>query len=250
MGMTHLAKRVHPAVLVAVVVGLAIVASIAAQPAGANSGYKHGPAQACSSCHPGGDTNVKPTNAKCTACHTGGFAAVGSNTCWTCHTPGQNMSTVQTAAGCAAGVAGAGCHGTATKHVGATLKGGCTSCHGTVVSATKPDGSSHHVVSYTVKPALSLALSATKIKRGKTVTAKGIMHRVAMGGRVTILVQKKSSTGAWKKLRTKVVTSTPLEKYSWKYKPLKKGSYRMRASVPASGKILAGKTPYRKFAIK
>jgi len=250
MGMTHLAKRVRPAVLVAIVVGLAIAASIAAQPAGAYSGYKHGPAQACSSCHPGGDTNVKPTNAQCTACHTGGFVAVGSNTCWTCHTPGQDMTTVQTASGCAAGVAGAGCHGTATKHVGATLKGGCTSCHGTVVSATNRDGSSHHVASYTVKPALSLALSATKIKRGKTVTAKGIMHRVVTGGRVTILVQKKSSTGAWKKLRTKVVTSTPLEKYSWKYKPLKKGSYRMRASVPASGKILAGKTPYRKFAVK
>lgn len=250
MGMTHLAKRVRPAVLVAIVVGLAIVASIAAQPALAIGDYAHDGATACSSCHDGAPSAATATNAKCITCHTGGFVAVGSNTCWTCHTPGQNMSTVQTAAGCAAGVAGAGCHGTATKHVGATLKGGCTSCHGTVVSATKRDGSSHHVASYTVKPALSLALSATKIKRGKTVTAKGIMHRVDTGGTVTILVQKKSSTGAWKKLRTKVVTSTPLEKYSWKYKPLKKGSYRMRASVPHFGKILAGKTAYKKFAVK
>ena len=142
--MTHLAKRVHPAVLVAVVVGLAIVASIAAQPAGANSGYKHGPAQACSSCHPGGDTNVKPTNAKCTACHTGGFAAVGLNTCWTCHTPGQDVSGFKTPTGCADGVSRPGCHADPAPHVGSTLKNGCTSCHSVTTSAANPSNSSHH----------------------------------------------------------------------------------------------------------
>jgi len=63
-------------------------------------------------------------------------------------------------------------------------------------------------------------------------------------------VQKKNSSGVYKPLLQKVVTSTALETYSWKYKPLKKGSYRMQASVPASGKILAGKTAYKAFVVK
>jgi len=67
---------------------------------------------------------------------------------------------------------------------------------------------------------------------------------------VTIKVQKKNSSGVYKPLLQKVVTSTALETYSWKYKPLKKGSYRMQASVPASGKILAGKTAYKAFVVK
>ena len=247
MGMHHQAKRVHAAVLVAIVVGIALVAAVAAQPAAAYNSYQHGGA-VCANCHA-----PDPTNASCTGaatCHTGGFTAVGPNTCWTCHTPGQDMSGVQTAAGCATGAAGATCHNTATKHVGATLSGGCTTCHGTVVSRSNPDGSAHHVAVYTVKPALSLTLSATKILLGKTVTAKGIMHRVTTGGAVTIKVQKKNSSGVYKPLLQKVVTSTALETYSWKYKPLKKGSYRMQASVPASGKILAGKTAYKAFVVK
>ena len=245
MGMHHQAKRVHAAVLVAIVVGIALVAAMAAQPAAARPAYEHGGA-VCATCHDSG-----PTNATCTtSCHTGGFTAVGSNTCWTCHDPGKSMSTFQTPSGCATGVGDASCHGSTTKHVGATLGGGCTSCHSVVSGATNPSNSAHHVTSYSVKPALSLTLSATKILLGKTVTAKGIMHRVTTGGTVTIKVQKKNSSGVYKPLLQKVVTSTALETYSWKYKPLKKGSYRMQASVPASGKILAGKTAYKAFVVK
>jgi hypothetical protein len=230
---------------------LAIVTvfGIAAQQAlaKADGSYTHGGAS-CSSCH-----SPALTNDSCTACHTGGFVAVSSGapkTCWTCHTPGQSMSTVQTASGCASGVGGAACHGTTAKHVGATLPGGCTSCHSVVTGATKPSNSSHHVVSYTVKPALSLSLSATRILLGRTVTAKGVMHRVIKGGTVTITVQKKNLAGVYKPLLKKVVTSTALETYSWKYKPLKKGSYRMRSSVPASGKIRAGVTAYKTFTVR
>lgn len=250
MGMTQLAGRARLGVLVAVVVGLAIVAAVAAQPAAAFTGYKHGPAQLCSSCHPNNDTSVALTNATCTGCHSGGFEAVGSKTCWTCHTPGQDMSPVQTSAGCATGVAGLACHGTATKHVGATLKSGCTSCHSVATGAAAPSNSAHHVVSYTVKPALSLALSATRITLGKTVTARGIMHRVVTGGIVKVRVQKKNSAGVYKTLLTKSVVSTALETYSWKYKPTRKGTYRMQASVPLSGRILAGKTVYKTFAVR
>jgi hypothetical protein len=252
--MIHLAGRARIAALMAIVVGLAIAAAVVVQPALAydhptTDTFKHGTATLCGSCHPVTGPTDPRTNDLCTQCHTPGFAAVGSKTCWTCHLPGQDMSTVQTAAGCATGVAGAGCHATATKHVGATLNGGCTSCHSVVSSSTNPSNSSHHVVSYTVKPALSLAVTPAKIALKKTVTAKGIMHRMVTGGTLTILVEKKSGA-AWKKVTAKVVTSTALETYTWKYKPAKKGSYRMRASVPASGKILAGKTVNKMFTVK
>ena len=256
MGMHHQGKRMYAAMLVTIVVGIAMLAAVAAPPALAghpdSDSYKHGTAQSCTSCHssPSGPSGV-PTNALCTTCHTN-FVAVESNNCWTCHTPGQDMSTFKTAGGCATNVAGAACHNTAVKHVGATLNGGCTSCHSVTTSATNPSNSSHHVVGYTIKPALSLRLSATRITRGKTVTAKGIMHRNVTGGVVTIKVQKKNSSGVWKPLLKKLRPSTLAEKYSWKYKPLKKGSYRMQSSVPAAdnGKILRGKTAWKTFKVR
>jgi len=247
----HTSRRSRSLVVLLLALAIVTVFGIAAQQALAYSAYQHDVA-VCVNCHPSG-TATPPTNAECTACHTGGFVAVSSGapkTCWTCHTPGQSMSTVQTASGCASGVGGAACHGTTAKHVGATLPGGCTSCHSVVTGATKPSNSSHHVVSYTVKPALSLSLSATRILLGRTVTAKGVMHRVIKGGTVTITVQKKNLAGVYKPLLKKVVTSTALETYSWKYKPLKKGSYRMRSSVPASGKIRAGVTAYKTFTVR
>jgi hypothetical protein len=251
MTKTKLTGTARVVLLVVVIALVALAAAVAAQPAGAYTGYKHDGAQSCIDCHSTGDNNVPPVNADCTAsgCHTGGYTALNSSTCWTCHTPGQNVSGFKTASGCASGVGGASCHGSATKHVGATLNGGCTSCHSVTTSATNPSNSSHHVTGYSVKPALSLKLSATKIKLHKTVTATGIMHRVTKGGTVIILVQKKRGS-AWKKVTSKVVTSTKLETYSWKYKPAKKGSYRMQASVKASGKILAGKTVYKTFVVK
>jgi hypothetical protein len=136
-------RRLAP--LASVLAALFVLLAVAAQPAGAYNGYKHGTATSCTSCHSTGDTNVPPADADCTAsgCHTGGFASrqtAGTvRTCWTCHDPGQDMSAVQ-GSGCAS--AAAGCH-TNTPHYGSNALT-CTSCHGTVVSASDPDGSAHH----------------------------------------------------------------------------------------------------------
>jgi hypothetical protein len=124
---------------VVVVLLVLAVSAVTAGSAGAYSSYKHDGATSCASCHPGGDTNVIPTDASCTACHTG-FASrsvSAARTCWSCHEPGQDMSTVQTGAGCAAG-----CHG-ATPHLGSNLQA-CTSCHGVTQSATDRGTSAHH----------------------------------------------------------------------------------------------------------
>ena len=253
MGMIHKSKGTRLALLVAFVVSVAIVAAVAAQAAQARGSYEHDGATSCAQCHTV-DTGTPPTNAQCTAsgCHTGGYTALDQRTCWTCHTPGQDVSGFKTPTGCADGVSRPGCHADPAPHVGSTLKNGCTSCHSVTTSAANPSNSSHHVVNYTIKAALSLKLSATRITSGKTVTANGIMHRNATGGVVTIKVQKKNSSGVWKPLLKKLRPSTLAEKYSWKYKPLKKGSYRMQSSVPAAdnGKILKGMTAWKTFKVR
>ena len=138
-------RRVVLAALLALVF-LAVLAATA-RPAAAYSSYKHKTATSCINCHSTGDTNVPPVDADCTAsgCHTGGFVArqtagASTRTCWTCHDPGQDMSSAQ-GAGC--GAAAAGCH-TGTPHFGANMQNCTTACHGVVQSGSNPGTSAHH----------------------------------------------------------------------------------------------------------
>jgi hypothetical protein len=142
MRMTNVHQGRRLALLGLLALAMLAVLAIAVQPAAAFSSFKHKTATSCNDCHSTGDTNIPPVDADCTAsgCHTGGFVSRSTTTarnCWTCHDPGQDMASVQTASGCA----NATCH--ASKHFGSNMAG-CTSCHGTVVSGTNPDGSAHH----------------------------------------------------------------------------------------------------------
>lgn len=242
-------KNGRRALLVALV-GVALLALFAAvaRPAAAvsNGDYNHGGAT-CTNCHP----PYPPTDDKCTACHTGGFVSSPnsstSRTCYTCHTPGQDMSTVQTAGGCATGAAGAACHN-APGHVGSATKG-CTSCHGKATAFNAPDGSRHHVKDALVSGLITLKLNKTRVLFGTKITASGLVKPIAAGG-VKVLLQRKNSSGVWVKITTKTLTGTLANTYKWIYKPLKKGSYRMRASVLATSDTRAARTAYKAFAVK
>jgi len=384
---------------VAVVVLALLVATLAliwATPALAQLDYVHDTASLCSSCHPNGDTGTTPTNAACTACHTG-FAAPTGFTCWKCHTPGVAPGTTQ--ADCT-GV----CHewsapdtygATATphpvtQHLGSNLES-CSACHSVSASATDPDGSPHHaggalpapptcttchasppvdsapsphpayvtsvscatchagmsphptavatptvtltastgatgatyraisqgvagspVVlpglatatpaatgtpatmsgtvmngtaplaaatvylqvqatgggvfsllgtaktgatgSFTftepVKASLTLKLSGASITLGKSVTAKGVLRPVSLAKtKVNLLAQRKVGK-KWAKAATKSVVSSSTGAYSWKYKPSKRGTYRVVASVPKSTLHTAATSPTRTFKVK
>ena len=72
------------ALLAAIVLALAFTAP----PASAYSQWAHDGATGCS-CHDQGT----PTDATCTACHTGFKSYPGMN-CWSCHAPGQDTSTL------------------------------------------------------------------------------------------------------------------------------------------------------------
>lgn len=251
MGKSFLKSRIGLLLLVAVIaVG---VFAVIAGPASAFQSYKHGGA-VCANCHPNG-TSTPPTNAQCTACHTGGFTALtvagsakATGSCWGCHTPGQDMSAVKTPAGC--GSAAAGCHstGAAAPHVGTTTTN-CLTCHGTTVSHTNPGTSPHHVAGVTAKPVLTVKLSASSVKVKKSINASGLAYTGPAASNVTVTVQKQSGA-KWTKVTSKVVTATSAGAWSYSYKATKAGSYRVLTTTPAVTGVTAGSVPSKTFKVK
>ncbi len=254
----HPGRRVALALALVTLVALALLVAFGAvpQPASALIGYQHG-GTSCGSCHTGSSYGDPVLDASCTTCHTGGFTTpAGSGfTCASasgCHSPDQDMTTVQTAAGCSTGAAGAACHN-GPAHVGSTVKT-CTSCHGVVASATAPGQSNHHVASPKITALLTIKV-ATSVKVRKTIKATGLARAVTPTYKVKVLIQKKNSRGKWVKITTKsAAPKATTSAWSVSYKPLKKGSYRMQASVPAAtgavGSVAAAKSVYKNFRVK
>ena len=106
------------------------------------------------------------------------------------------------------------------------------------------------------EPPLTLKLSGLKhgaMKLGKRVTAKGMVTRSAVAGpagdKVKLTVQKKKRT-TWVRVKTVKRTITAGGAYSWKYKPARKGAYRMLATVLMSVKQGTAGTGWRTFRVK
>jgi hypothetical protein len=60
-------------------------------------------------------------------------------------------------------------------------------------------------------------------------------------------VQKKSGRWVTVKTKSRLISATGTNR--WEYKPLKKGSYRMRAQVAKTARHTAAKTVWRKFKV-
>ena len=241
MGNAHVLRgRLTFGIIVASLAALAVVAALAvtAGPAAAQSGWKHGTATSCSSCH----TEALPTAANatiaCSTCHTGFTASLKGATpanCTTCHTPGQNLTAVKTndvTGGCGAASSAAGCHANAG-HIGSTPTT-CVSCHGVTVDTTDPGQSAHHktaVTDVTVQALLTIKTSASKVTLGKKVTVSGLAKSVTPGYVVSVVIQKKGTT--WKTIATKPATwNQAASSWTLSYKPTKKGAYRFQAKTP------------------
>jgi hypothetical protein len=228
----------------AVVVGLGVVA----QQASAISAYQHGGA-VCANCHP----PTPPTNAKCTAsgCHTGYVVPRATLRCWTCHTPGQNMTPFKNNAACTAT-----CHmpgGATSTHVAHADGRGtdCTaSCHPLTVSFNTANGSPHHKASAVITTTVTLKVVPTSIKLKKTVTAAGVVTPSSLvGSNVSLTVQRKSGA-KWIKAKAGAAPIVGPGAYSWTYKPLKKGTYRMQAAIKATGDYAASTSKRVTFRVK
>ena len=156
--------------LIGVLAVLALLALAAAVPrqAPARASYLHGGIEDCETCHMNAHTWWVPTNEHCLTCHTGFQVRRKQLLCWTCHTPGQDMSQARSDAACTSA-----CHlpdGTTVTHTAHPDKpGACTSCHPVSASPSDPAGSPHHTIPAPILGGFSPASGAA----GTAVTLTG-----------------------------------------------------------------------------
>jgi hypothetical protein len=102
-------------------------------------------------------------------------------------------------------------------------------------------------------PTLTLKLSGLKsgaLRLGRSLTASG---RVAPSrfarSKVKLTVQRKKGT-KWVTLKPVTRSSSAAGAYNWKYKPGKRGSYRLQAAVAKTTKTAGVTTKWRTFKVK
>lgn len=92
-------------------------------------------------------------------------------------------------------------------------------------------------------------LKAGVLKFHKSVTVKGSV-KPARSGKATVRIQRKAGT-KWVKAKTVARTINATSgAYSYTYKPLKKGSYRVKTSVAKTALYTAVATSYKSFKVK
>lgn len=177
------------------------------------------------------NANATPDFTVCGGCHTMAAAHaqhVPAVACVTCHTAGAAAPPPPSAC--------ASCHGAATivaKHP----TGGCTvaGCH-----AAAP-----------VVTSVSLKVAPTSIKFKKTVKATGSVTPAADLAGMKVLLKAEIKIGkAWKAAKAGSATVSGIGKYVWNYKPAKRGSYRMTATIKATDGYKGSKSPTKLFKVK
>ena len=247
----HRSRRSRSLVVLLLALAIVAVFGIAAQQALASPSFVHGGA-ACASCHNGSPAAGNVTNARCITCHTGYAALNATKTCWTCHTPGQAMASVKTGAPASCIAV---CHlanATDNTHNPHPVRGVCTTCHPLTVSATNANGSWHHKAQappVKITTTIKLTVAPKSIKLKKTVKATGTVTPVDLGGKASLTAQRKSGS-KWVKAKTANAIVKATGKYSWTYKPTKKGSYRIQASIKATATKKASHSPWKTFKVK
>lgn len=251
----HTTRRSRSLIVLVLALAIVTVFGIAAQQALAFESYSHGPTTiACGTCHTV-NTSTPPKNADCVTCHTGYATIASGKTCWTCHTPGQDMTPVKAAAPANCTTV---CHlanGTDSTHVAHVPdRGVCTTCHPLTSTATNANGSWHHTAQAPPAPfatKVTLKVAPTSIKLKKTVKATGTATPAAdlAGVKVTLKAQRKKGA-KWVAAKSATATVKATGAYSWTYKPAKKGTYRMQATIKATATYKASKSVFKTFKVK
>ncbi len=179
------------------------------------------------------NANATPTFTVCGACHTQSAAHakhVPAVPCATCHTAGPTVPPPPSAC--------ASCHKVA-EIVATHPTGGCTvaGCH---AAAPEP-----------VVTSVSLKVAPTSIKLKKTVKATGSVTSAADLAGMKVLLKAEIKVGkAWKAAKAGSATVSDAGLYVWTYKPAKKGSYRMTATIKATDDYKGSKSPTKLFKVK
>ena len=102
-------------------------------------------------------------------------------------------------------------------------------------------------------PKVTLKLSGLKkgaLKLGKRVTVTGkVTPATLAGSKVTLTVQKKKGH-KWVTVKAVKRTIGHNGAYSWKYKPAKRGGYRLQLTIAKTVTHTAAKTTWRSFKVK
>lgn len=148
-------------------------------------------------------------NEVCNTCHPGYAVPSASTMCWTCHTPGQDMSGARSDAACTSA-----CHlanGTTSTHVAhADRPATCSTCHPLTASVTDAAGSPHHTRPLPPAPVIASFLPASAAV-GDLVTLTGTgftgasavgfygtsatVFHVISGTRITAIVPARAASG-------------------------------------------------------
>ena len=125
------------------------------------------------------------------------------------------------------------------------------------IAVTTPGGTGTSATSFTVEavvvtPKVTLKLSGLTsgaMRLGRSVTAKGKVTPSSLAGsKVKLTVQKRGAR--WVTLKSVARTISASGAYSWKYKPARRGAYRMRATIAKTAAHTAATTTWRSFKVK
>jgi len=104
-----------------------------------------------------------------------------------------------------------------------------------------------------VAPKLTLKLSGLRsstLRFGRLVTATGVVTPTSLaGGKVTLSVQRLRN-GHWLTVARLTRTISASSTYKATYKPAKRGSYRMRATIAKAATNMSAKTTWRTFKVR
>jgi photosystem II stability/assembly factor-like uncharacterized protein len=108
------------------------------------------------------------------------------------------------------------------------------------------------ILAATVTPTPTVTLKLGGLRSGattlgKSVTAKGVAAPAGLTGSKTKLTVQRKNGAKWVKVTSSARTIGASGAYSWKYKPAKRGAYRMQAKV---GTLTVATSPWRTFKVK
>jgi hypothetical protein len=136
---------------------------------------------------------------------------------------------------------------------GATLSATATPRRAALDASGRPVNAGIYRYILLPAPKLTLKLGGLRsaaLRLGHTLTASGrVTPGRFAGSKVKLTVQRKSGT-RWVTLKPMTRTSSATGAYSWRYRPSRRGSYRLRAAVAKTTKTAAATTTWRTFKVK
>jgi hypothetical protein len=133
----------------------------------------------------------------------------------------------------------------------ATVPAGATSG---IITVTTAGGMATSATRFTimVKPQLTLKLSGLSgavLVLGKTLSLSGTVTPASLGGTVTLTVQREQSS-KWLAVTSSARTISGSGTYSWTYRPVKKGTYRIKTTIAATAAHAAATTMWTVFTVR